>query len=89
MTFMENMDNFFDISKGKCLGVCSCSLEDQVSPSWKQFLEDQQGERLIVRFLSSRKLSLRGATAREEEDRKRKSEFDLKFEKREDLLVKK
>ena len=42
---MENMENFFDISKGKCLGVCSCSLEDQVSPSWKQFLEDHGSAR--------------------------------------------
>ena len=35
----------FDIAKCKCPGQCTCSPEDQVPPVWKQFLEDQRGER--------------------------------------------
>ena len=76
--------NLFDIARCKCGGHCTCAPEDQVPPTWKQFLEDQRGERQMA-DLGSRKLSLRGASVREEEDRKRKAEI----EKREDLLVKK
>ena len=65
----------FDIARCKCLGHCTCALEDQVPPTWKTFLEDQRGERQMVGTLTSRKLSLRGASVREEEDRKRKAEL--------------
>ena len=40
-------------------------------------------------FLSSRKLSLRGAAVKDEEDRKRKADMELKMEKKEDLVTKK
>ena len=40
-------------------------------------------------FLSSRKLSLRGAAVKDEEDRKRKADIELKMEKKEDLVTKK
>ena len=75
----------FDIARCQCSGHCTCPLEDQVPPNWMQFLEDQRGERQMVGVLCSRKLSLRGAREREEEDRKRKAEI----EKREELVAKK
>ena len=47
------------------------------------------GERKIVGFLNSRKLSLCGPAVKDEEDRKRKADIDLKMEKKEDLVTKK
>ena len=78
-----------NVAKCKCPGQCTCSPEDQVPPVWKQFLEDQRGERKMAGFLSSRKLSLRGAAVKDEEDRKRKADIELKMEKKEDLVTKK
>ena len=71
-----------DIARCKCAGHCSCALEDQVPPTWKTFLEDQRGERQMVGALTSKKLSLRGASAREEEDRKRKAEIEKREAKK-------
>ena len=76
----------FDIAKCKCAGHCTCAPEDQVPTTWKQFLEDQRGERQMS-DLGSRKLSLRGASLRDEEDRKRKREMqerEAKKQKQED-----
>ena len=71
----------FDIARCKCGGHCTCAPEDQVPPTWNQFLKDQRGERQMA-DLGSRKLSLRGASVREEEDRKRKAEIEKKEAKK-------
>ena len=66
----------FDIARCKCPSLCTCTLEDQVPFEWKKFLEDQRGERKLIGVINSRKLSLRGASAKRDEDRKRKVETD-------------
>ena len=85
----DQFGKLYDIAKCKCPGQCLCALEDQAPPVWKQYLEDQRGQRQMAGILRSRKLSLRGASAREEEDRKRKAEIDVKLEEKQEVLEKK
>ena len=47
---------------------------------------DQRGERKMGGFLSSRKLSLRGATGKEKEDRKRRAEMDEKLKEQKEVI---
>ena len=82
---VANFGKLFDIARCSCSIDCTCALDDQVPPSLKEFLKDQRGERKI----SGRKLSLRGATAGLELDRKRRAEMDLTLLRKEELLAKK
>ena len=82
-------DNFFDVALCKCSNICSCAPEKQVPSAWKKFLMDQRGDRKMGGFLSSRKLSLRGATGKEKEDRKRRAEIEEKMKEKKEVIEKK
>ena len=64
--FAQDLNVLFDVSSCKHEEViCSCSKADQVPPTWKEFLNDQRGQRQMVGVLSDRSLTLRTAKSRE------------------------
>ena len=64
--FAQDLNVLFDVASCKHEEViCSCSKADQVPPTWKEFLNDQRGQRQMVGVLSDRSLTLRTAKSRE------------------------
>ena len=63
--FAQDLNVLFDVASCKHEVICSCSKADQVPPTWKEFLNDQRGQRQMVGVLSDRSLTLRTAKSRE------------------------
>ena len=64
--FAQDLNVLFDVSCCKHEEVvCSCSKADHVPPTWKEFFNDQRGQRQMVGVLSDRSLTLRTAKSRE------------------------
>ena len=87
--FGSILHQLFDVARCKCLEECQCEPGDQVPKSWQEFLKDQRHERKLQGVLSDKKLSLRGAAVRKEEDNKEEEEFNIKVEKTEEQARKK
>ena len=88
-SIVARFGNLFDVARCKCTVHCTCAPDNQVPPAWKEYLADQRAERKMAGVLSSRKLSLRGATERQEMEKKRKAEIDVTLQKKEELEAKK
>ena len=62
----EEMNKLFDVARcqHKIGEICTCKMDDQVLPSWKEFLEDQRSTRAMAGALNTTKLSLGSAQNR-------------------------
>lgn len=67
-TFGQDLYGLFDVALCLHPGSCTCSLENKVPLTWKAFLADQRGDRVLEGVLRPRTLSLRSAQEKEREE---------------------
>ena len=79
----EEMNKLFDVARcqHKIGEICTCKMDDQVLPSWKEFLEDQRSTRAMAGALNTTKLSLRSA-------QNKRNEIEEKREKERIVMIK-